>query len=332
MDENVHFGDSGIDSSILGTVIENRKARDLLFAPIVSCTIDHIMSASENTRGGKHIAPILRLLSSDLILDEPDDFGQADLPALSRLVHLAGMFGSRILLSSATLTPDLTTGLFTAYQAGRDIWNAQTGIAKTKVVCAWFDEYSQNHAQCSQTDEFILEQNMFAKKRAAKLSKEPPRRIGEILPIILPAPKQENDKIDYSTLAALLLSEAENLHQQYHDTDTQTSKTASVGLIRCANIGPMVRLAQEFYQFTETREDSKIYLCCYHARQLLILRNALETKLDRILDRSNYANLFNHPEISLAANKSNQKQHIFIVLCHPGCRSGQRPRLRLGYC
>lgn len=85
----------------------------------MSCTLDHLISASESVRGGHHIVPILRLLTSDLILDEPDDFAQEDLPALSRLVYLAGLFGSRVLLSSATLTPDFITGLFKAYQAGR---------------------------------------------------------------------------------------------------------------------------------------------------------------------------------------------------------------------
>ncbi|MEX1670008.1 type I-F CRISPR-associated helicase Cas3f [Zhongshania guokunii] len=294
VDETVKFGDSGIDSSILGTVIENPKARDLLFAPVVSCTIDHIINASENIRGGKHIAPILRLLSSDLILDEPDDFGQSDLPALSRLVHLAGMFGSRVLLSSATLTPDLTAGLFAAYQAGRDIWNAQTGLVKSKVVCAWFDENGQSHSECSQADQFIAQQGEFVTKRAAKLAKEPPRRIGEILPINLPPPVEENDRINFGALAELLLAEANNLHHQYHNIDKSTEKTASVGLIRCANIAPMVRIAQELYQFSETLEDTEVHLCCYHARQLLVLRNSLETKLDRILDRSNAANLFDH--------------------------------------
>ena len=39
---------------------------------------------------------MLRLLTSDLVLDEPDDFGLEDLPALCRLVNWAGMLGSRI--------------------------------------------------------------------------------------------------------------------------------------------------------------------------------------------------------------------------------------------
>jgi len=73
------------------------------------------MQASEQLRGGHYIVPTLRLLSSDLILDEPDDFSESDLPALSRLVHLTGLYGGRLILSSATLQPDQVQGLFTAY-------------------------------------------------------------------------------------------------------------------------------------------------------------------------------------------------------------------------
>jgi len=50
--------------------------------------------ATESLRGGRQIAPMLRLLSGDLVLDEPDDFDIDDLPALTRLVHWAGLLGS----------------------------------------------------------------------------------------------------------------------------------------------------------------------------------------------------------------------------------------------
>src|SRR5690606_21948465 len=93
-----------VDGSILpdefGTLLSDPKSRQLLFAPVVTCTIDHLIQASESSRGGGQIAPILRLLTSDLILDEPDDFNQSDLPALARLVYFAGLFGSKVLLSS----------------------------------------------------------------------------------------------------------------------------------------------------------------------------------------------------------------------------------------
>lgn len=122
VDSNIDPAD--YDQLKLGILTANKSAQQLLYSPIISCTIDHLMQASEQQRGGRYIIPILRLLSSDLILDEPDDFSDADLPALSRLVHLAGLYGSRLILSSATLQPDQIHGLFTAYLAGRKIYSA----------------------------------------------------------------------------------------------------------------------------------------------------------------------------------------------------------------
>uniref|UniRef100_UPI003F582562 hypothetical protein n=1 Tax=Vibrio cholerae TaxID=666 RepID=UPI003F582562 len=51
------------------------------------------MAATETKRGGRYILPCLRLTSSDLVIDEIDDFTGDDSIAIGRLVHLAGMLG-----------------------------------------------------------------------------------------------------------------------------------------------------------------------------------------------------------------------------------------------
>jgi CRISPR-associated endonuclease/helicase Cas3 len=97
----------------------NPKAKKLLHAPILVSTIDHLTPATEGVRGGRQIVPMLRLLTSDLVLDEPDEFDLNDLPALARLVNWAGMLGAKVLLSTATMPPALAYALFEAYQEGR---------------------------------------------------------------------------------------------------------------------------------------------------------------------------------------------------------------------
>ena len=94
---------------------------------------------------------MLRLMSSDLVLDEPDDFDMADLPALTRLVHWAGLLGSRVLLSSATMPPALVKGLFLAYQAGRKVWQRHCGERPSepvRICCVWVDEFHQEAHDC----------------------------------------------------------------------------------------------------------------------------------------------------------------------------------------
>ncbi|MCD4672705.1 MAG: type I-F CRISPR-associated helicase Cas3f, partial [Anaerolineaceae bacterium] len=65
---------------------ESERNKKFLYAPVLACTIDHMMAATETKRGGRYILPTLRLMSSDLVIDEVDDFGGSDLIAIGRLI------------------------------------------------------------------------------------------------------------------------------------------------------------------------------------------------------------------------------------------------------
>jgi CRISPR-associated endonuclease/helicase Cas3 len=140
---------------LLQRIMHDPAARALLAAPLLVCTIDHLTPATESQRGGRQIAPMLRLMSGDLVLDEPDDFDIADLPALTRLVHWAGLLGARVLLSSATLPPALVQGLFEAYRNGRQHYQRNRGqrpsatAQATEICCAWVDEFDVQQANCA---------------------------------------------------------------------------------------------------------------------------------------------------------------------------------------
>ncbi len=145
-DGHVMFEGNHDAHPLLRRVMHDPQVRALLAAPLLVCTIDHLTPATESERGGRQIAPMLRLMSGDLVLDEPDDFDISDLPALTRLVHWAGLLGSRVLLSSATLPPALVQGLFEAYRNGRQHFQRNRGDRPgaaeraPEVCCAWFDE------------------------------------------------------------------------------------------------------------------------------------------------------------------------------------------------
>ncbi len=307
-----------------GTLLADPKARKLITSPVVSCTIDHIIQASECSRGGRYIAPVLRLLTSDLVLDEPDDFDQSDLPALSRLVHLAGLYGSKLLLSSATLTPDMVTGLYQAYAAGRAIWNSHMGLdlnLPVTVTCAWFDEYSQSSQECTDAAQFMQQHQSFVAKRVAKLAQEAPQRKAEVLPCELPSP-EENARVNMAAFAKVVADGAVRLHHDHAQICEKTGKTASIGLIRMANVGPIIQLVKNLYQL-EVPQNTQFHLCCYHAKQLLVLRNVLEQKLDRILKRGEPDGFIWQPEVRQALCDSDAEHHLFIVVASPVAEVGR---------
>ncbi|WP_309678799.1 type I-F CRISPR-associated helicase Cas3f [Polaromonas sp.] len=293
------------------------SANKLLNAPVVVCTVDHLMPACESTRGGHQISPMLRLLTSDLVLDEPDDFGPEDLYALTRLVHMAGLLGSRVLLSSATLPPALLQGLFAAYLAGRRIFQNNRGVPglPLNVCCAWFDENRVTDSAHADEASFAQAHTEFVQKRLAYLrtvQADDLRRRARIVAWSAPSAKPEDTR---PALAQVLLRESLALHadSQNHSTDPSTGKGVSFGLIRMANIDPLIDVARALLALTAP-PGVRIHLCVYHSRHPLLVRSAIEAKLDRLLQRGQPEAVFKDAEIRGLLDGDPATDHLFIVL------------------
>lgn len=296
------------------------KLEQLVSAPILVSTIDHLMPATESQRGGKQIAPMLRLLTSDLVLDEPDDFGLEDMPALCRLVNWAGMLGSRVLLSSATLPPSLIKTLFDAYKAGREQFN-QAQFAEQKqppIWCAWVDEFTTQTEPLSNVSDFVAVHRKFVDKRVAKLRQiDQPLRKGTIVHIddtnIDPTVNKAIREIDvYQAVAKTIYEQIHQLHQA-HAVTSPNGKKVSLGVVRMANINPMVAVAQVLSQL-EPQDNVRICYCVYHSQFPLALRSFKEHKLDRLLDRHDPDKLWQQPEIKAVLDSAEEENIVFVVL------------------
>jgi CRISPR-associated endonuclease/helicase Cas3 len=298
------------------------RALKLLSAPILVCTIDHLMPASETVRGGRHIPPLLRLLTADLVLDEVDDFDLDDLPAVSRLVFFAGMMGTRVLLSSATTPPALAQGLFAAYQAGRRSFNANFGKVGLGIICAWFDEFGTASAQPLDEAAFRGEHDAFVSRRVSKLRQEaPPVRTAQIVEIAVAEKDRKKDKVA-KPFAVALMQYARALHELNCEVDAQTSKRVSIGLIRMANIRPIITVAQRFAE-QDPGASTRVHLCVYHSRFPLFVRSAKETQLDSLLKRHETHSVLLHPMVRDALTSYPEDDHIFVVLASPVAEVGR---------
>jgi CRISPR-associated endonuclease/helicase Cas3 len=91
--------------------------RTLASSPVIVGTVDHLMGLVAPLRSA-FLPAAIRTLTSDLILDEIDQYGPEDLAALARLVFQAAAGGRRIIVMSATLTRDVGETFFAAYRAG----------------------------------------------------------------------------------------------------------------------------------------------------------------------------------------------------------------------
>lgn len=287
------------------------KLSALVSAPVVVATIDHLIPATEGTRGGRQLPAMLRLLTSDLVLDEPDDFDIADLHAVCRLVNWAGMLGSRVLLSSATLPPELIQALFAAYLAGRRVWQASCGGSDrpVNICCAWFDEKNASAQQIVDGRSFSEAHHAFVAQRVKMLATKPRLHFGEIA-AVCPVSPTVADVINgvAQTVHAQMLA----LHQAHHELHA-SGKSVSLGLVRLANINPLTALAKALIA-TPSPPDVCIHYCVYHSRHPLMVRSAIEKCLDAALTRHQPDALWRHPAIENALRNRPEKHHLFVVL------------------
>lgn len=328
-------GDAGLDKRhpVLARTLHDPNVKKLLAAPLLVCTIDHLTPATESWRGGRQIAPMLRLLTSDLVLDEPDDFDVADLPALTRLVHWAGLLGSRVLLSSATLAPALVQGLFQAYRAGRMAYQRHRGSKLSEVptspaiACLWVDEFYQMADACSAPEAFEQKHQQFVTRRCASLAtlaaQEPRRRCALVNTESLKSIGQNGAKL-HEAFALLLRDHALKLHQLHANPDPQQpNRRISFGLMRMANIEPLVQVALALFRLGAP-PGTHIHLCVYHSQFPLLLRSSIERRLDTALNRRQSDAVFALPDIRhRLETHSNATDHLFIVLGSPVTEVGR---------
>lgn len=305
------------------------KNKAFLYKPVLVCTIDHIIGATETKRGGKYILPSLRLLSSDLVIDEVDDFSGQDLVAIARLIHLAGMLGRKVMISSATIPPALAEGFFYAYQSGWQLYCKFKHLKNNSVVGMWVDEFNTqislvpNDIGRSLLDNYKLAHQKFVALRVKQLTKQVVKHKACIIKcehLKSPIDKLQLDDNAKKQYFELIKSNIQNLHLSHNTIDVKTNKKVSFGVVRVANVSPCVALTR---YLLNAEWDSTIAprVMAYHSRQVLLLRSEQERHLDAILKRKEKKgespSAFANPEIRKHLDTTDAEHVIFILVATP---------------
>ena len=318
-EENLFFDGSPEVPPIVERILKDPNTRALVLAPMLICTVDQLIPATESTRGGHQIAPMMRLISGDLVLDELDDYDIDDLSAIARLMHWAGMLGCRVLISSATLPPALVKGMFDAYREGRRQFQLNRGERLGEmpdVCCIWIDEFGCTVDDSKDVESFEEAHKKFVDKRRAKLNGSPARRKGHLIEL-----KSSNDDPHdpRKTFAHKTLLAAIELHNLHSSTDPRSGKQVSFGLVRMANIGPLFDVALAMLSDPDLipPDNFRIHLCVYHSQHPLLVRSTIENRLDDALDRHTPNGVFELPDIRKRLDNFDDRNHLFIVLGSP---------------
>ena len=299
----------------------DQQAQSVLASPILVSTIDYLIAAGEPHRQGHHVKALLRIMSSDLILDEIDGYEPKSLIAVLRLVQLSAMYGRNVICSSATLSETVAKTIYRAYESGIEMREAlyadpeHKNAQKFLVAIAdnelnpkiWIQDIQKTSDFDEKYQQHLDELQQVLNEKALR-----PHRIAQLARIEQP-PSVEHWK-------KTILEQVQSLHQSHAWSFKNTDKKLSFGLVRVANIKHAIALAK--YLSTHLPHGK---IACYHANDWLISRFEKEQRLDFLLTRhpnpqkklSGNEHILQDEEINFTLENTEAADVPFIVIATP---------------
>lgn len=291
----------GADASLFKT----QKLLDIISAPVLVTTADHLTGAVELLRG-KSCLLTLRLLSAELVLDEIDNFSARDLVSLGKLVFMSGLFGRKVLLMSATMSESIVQGFYEAYCRGLAIAGALRGEAYEHLTAVVSNLAPPSVSVGTTYPDFkqAYQANVqaFLKETEAQA---PRRRVGGLA---LPLATEETACFD------LIQGECERLHGLNALQDPATGVRYSVGFVRFNRASTCYRAARYLAGQANKRTGPLVKYVTYHAKQTVLGLNAIDTALGRILKRKPSGDLTAHPEVASVLQEAQAAGRTDVVL------------------
>lgn len=278
----------------------------LLGAPVLVTTADHIIQAGDLRHQAHHALALLRVATSDLILDEADSYSPKDLASLLRVVEAASMFGRNVIVSSATLPSVVALAIFKAWQSGNRLFSAHQGPNKRGNVFIISDKYDPVIAG---PDQFPIIYDEYTNKIAE--NDHSVTKIARIVDFVA-----ENQDEYFRFFSDRIYFSIRQLHAS--NARTLANTKVSIGLVRMANVSPLLYTVRTLLG----RDDNCcVYITAYHARDLLARRTMKECVLDAILSRHGNPEWWRNNEetnrIVQKAVESKTPHVIFVVVASP---------------
>lgn len=310
--------------SDMGLIKQNLDG--LILKPFLISTIDYVVNAGDPSRHIDHGLCLLRIANSDLILDEIDSYDPYAVAAVLRVVKMAAYFGRNVVVSSATLPQSIALSIWKAFHSGLR-WR---GDCHSKIVL--LDNVNDQNQSClienienekefidfywRALDEKIKRLESAAVLRRAKVVGNPEWKAGFCSNRISEDTQDKKTKAVEEYVREIKTS-IQDLHTQNAflvDKDGATKKV-SFGLIRVANVGPAVSLAKEFIK--DGLKDCAVYVCPYHAADIMLRRKIKESGLDEHLKRGQNWQETVKNKLATEIFGAEQENVIFLVVATP---------------
>lgn len=272
--------------------------KKILASPVSVSTVDYLIQAAEPARQQRHILPMLRVASADLVLDEIDGYDPSAFVAIARLVQMAALWGRNVIVSSATIPFDMAKIIYESYSSGakmRTLLHEKSDGGE--FLTGFVDNYVCDKkdfmpfvgciSDMSALEAKYVERSLEISRILSDRNKESANRIFGVF-----RPQMGIAREDWFSAIAKNIGE---LHSNHHEEvlSEGTPKRISFGLIRVANIKSAIALADFLTKLNFTTSSCgdgehplRAVFCAYHSRLFKVHRAYIEENLDLVLKRS----------------------------------------------
>jgi CRISPR-associated endonuclease/helicase Cas3 len=290
---------------------DSPQMRAIMSVPVAVCTIDYIVHAGEPQRQHKHAVALMRIATSDLVLDEIDSYDPPALAAVLRLVQLCAFFGRNVIAASATLAAPVASAVWQAFSSGvqmRQALERRPVQGGPGFLTGFLDDCAlpQLH-QVGSEDELLVVHRARTTAIGEVLATRPQTRRAALISVDRTA--------GVTGWLDAIAGACRRFHSSHRWQDPATGKTVSFGVVRVANIGPAIHVARTLSRML----GNHARVACYHAQLPRVQRYRLEHALDAMLSRSRDAEMpVSHPSVrEVLDNPASSDDIMFIVVATP---------------
>lgn len=278
----------------------NISTTNVLMSPVLVSTVDYVINAGDLRKQATHGIALLRMMHSDLIIDEIDGYEPKSLASVLRLVRLSAMFGKNVIVSSGTMPDVVARYVWSSYHAGRKIYNAMNETDKP-FECIIFDDSSNPSITTTiDVEQFDAVYSRHVTNMIEVSACKPVSKKAEII-------KFERGE---ANLFDAIKRTVDTMHTR-HAWGNDNGKL-SIGLVRVANINRAIDVAKML------DSEKNTFVCCYHSRHFMIQRYHIEKRLDELLNRKDGDDhILNDDEIRSCIEKSEGRNARIIVVATP---------------
>ena len=331
----------------LACLQEDHHLMRMLSAPVSVMTVDHVIRLIDLAKS-KDLLQALHLMTTDLILDEVDDYRGDDLVCIGRLIEIAGQFGRRVIIASATLPKTVVDGFRDAYFKGYSVYQNLYGAEdadslivthlapyfsqhETGTFGAFYtqvmDTFSDEERKGAELSPRRIVRNMEAWFTAFDSKRPPERRLDLVAESVYTRQtgKERTEAHAQDRYFSSLLYSATEAHKDNRLKDDESGVSYSAGFVRLNTVKSAQKFAQWLIQ-SELRKhlDSKglvLKLVCYHAQNLGLVRVLQERFLETHLNRTRMNDGAGDPlldnadfKAALVQAKEDGKQHVVMMV------------------